>query len=128
MLMSQWLDVLRRDLKFTRRVLTKNSAFTATAIVTLALGLAASTVIYSVVDAVLLKPLPYHEPERLVALYHLSEGGRAPMSGPNFTDLRKLSDTLTDAAALSRYRTILTGRGEPVRLDAAEIVPGAPRE
>ena len=58
---SAWFDVLSRDLKFTRRVLSKNLAFTATAIVTLALGIAASTVIYSVVDAVLLKPLEYKD-------------------------------------------------------------------
>jgi hypothetical protein len=58
---SGWLDALGRDLKFTRRVLTKNFAFTATAIITLALGIAASTVIYSVVDAVLLKPLVFED-------------------------------------------------------------------
>ena len=61
MLTSGWLDVLGRDLKFTRRLLTKNLAFTTTAIATLALGIAASTVIYSVVDAVLLQPLGYED-------------------------------------------------------------------
>ena len=61
MLTSGWLDTLSRDLKFTRRVLTKNLAFTSTAIVTLALGIAASTVIFSVVDAVLLQPLDYRD-------------------------------------------------------------------
>jgi hypothetical protein len=59
MLTSGWLEVLARDLKFTRRVLTKNIAVTATAIVTLALGIAASTTIYTVVNAVLLQPLDY---------------------------------------------------------------------
>lgn len=46
------------------------------------------------------------------------------MSGPNFTDLRNSSQTLVDAAAFWRYRTILTGRGEPVRLDAAAVSAG----
>ncbi|HJR68566.1 MAG TPA: ABC transporter permease [Gammaproteobacteria bacterium] len=69
MAMPGWLDVLARDLKFTRRVLTKNFAFTATAIVTLALGIAASTVIYSVVDAVLLKPLDYNDSGDIYRVY-----------------------------------------------------------
>jgi hypothetical protein len=66
---SQWLDVLRRDVTFTRRVLAKNPAFTATAIVTLALGIAASTVIISVVDAVLLKPLGYQGAGDIYRIY-----------------------------------------------------------
>jgi predicted permease len=72
---SHWLDVLGRDLKFTRRVLTKNLAFTATAIVTLALGLASSTVIYSVVDAVLLKPLDYQDSGDLYRMYTVDPAG-----------------------------------------------------
>src|SRR5689334_22926383 len=85
--MSRWLDVLGRDLKFTRRVLTKNPAFTATAIVTLALGIAASTVIYSVVDAVLLKPLDYRDSADLYRLYTVDNVGVARGStGPPHVD------------------------------------------
>ena len=72
---SGWFDALGRDLKFTRRVLTKNFAFTATAIVTLALGIAASTVIYSVVDAVLLKPLDYEDSGDLYRIYTVDQSG-----------------------------------------------------
>jgi predicted permease len=72
---SGWADALGHDLKFTRRVLTKNLAFTATAIVTLALGLAASTVIYSVVDAVLLKPLDYKDSGDLYRVYTVDPAG-----------------------------------------------------
>ena len=75
MLTSGWLDVLGRDLKFTRRVLTKNFAFTATAIVTLALGIAASTVIYSVVDAVLLQPLAYRDSGDIYRVYTVDPAG-----------------------------------------------------
>ena len=75
MLTSGWLDALGRDLKFTRRVLTKNFAFTATAIVTLALGIAASTVIYSVVDAVLLKPLDYNDSGDIYRVYTVDTVG-----------------------------------------------------
>ncbi len=72
---SQWLDVLGRDLKFARRVLTKHLGFTATAIVTLALGIAASTVIFSVVDAVLLKPLDFRDSGDIYRLYTVDTVG-----------------------------------------------------
>jgi predicted permease len=75
MLTSEWLDALRRDLKFTKRVLTKNSAFTATAIITLALGIAASTTIYSVVDAVLLQPLGYQDSGDIYRVYTVDPVG-----------------------------------------------------
>jgi predicted permease len=74
-LTSGWLDALSRDLKFTRRVLTKNLAFAATAIVTLALGIAASAVIYSVVDAVLLKPLDYNDSNDIYRVYTVDTVG-----------------------------------------------------
>src|SRR6187402_1894610 len=82
---SLWLDVLRRDLKFTRRVLTKNLAFTTTAIVTLALGIAASTVIYTVVDAVLLQPLDYNDSGDIYRVYPVDTLGlpRGTTGGPH---------------------------------------------
>ena len=72
---SEWLDTLRRDLKFTRRVLTKNFAFTAAAVVTLALGIGASTVIFSVVDAVLLQPLDYEDSGDIYRIYTVDTTG-----------------------------------------------------
>ena len=72
---STWFDALGRDLKFTRRVLTKNLAFTTTAVVTLALGIAASTVIFSVVDAVLLQPLDYEESGDIYRVYTVDPAG-----------------------------------------------------
>jgi hypothetical protein len=69
----------------------------------------------------LLKPLPFAQPAHLVGIFHLSEGRRTTMSGPNFWDLKKQSQTLADAAAFSRVRMILTGQGEPVRLDGADV-------
>lgn len=72
---SQWLDVLGRDLKFARRVLTKNLAFTATAVVTVALGIGASTVIFSVVDSVLLQPLDYRDSGDIYRIYTVDTVG-----------------------------------------------------
>ena len=115
------MDSLRQDVRYAIRRLLKSPGFTLVAVLTLALGIGANSAIFSVVNGVLLKPLPYAEPDRLVGLYHLFEGHRATMSGPNFTDVRKMSKTLADAAAISRSRVILTGQGEHVRLDGAEV-------
>jgi predicted permease len=75
MLTSGWFDSLVRDLKFTRRALKKNVAFTVTAVATLALGIAASTVIYSVVDAVLLQPLDYRSSGDIYRVYTVDPAG-----------------------------------------------------
>src|SRR5262245_58184947 len=115
------MEILRQDLRYAFRRLLKSPGFTVVAVLTLALGIGANSAIFSVINGVLLRPLPYPEPERLVGLFHLTEGHRETMSGPNFFDLRAISQTLADAAAISRSRVILTGRGEPVRLDGAEV-------
>ena len=115
------MDTLRQDLKYAIRRLIKSPAFTAVALLTLALGIGANTAIFSVVHAVLLKPLPYNDPDNIVSIFHLSEGQRSTMSGPNFYDVKMQSKALVDAAAYTRARQILTGRGEPVRLDGAQV-------
>src|SRR5215203_3314796 len=115
------MDTFRQDIRYAFRRLIKSPAFTIVALLTLALGIGANTAIFSVVNAVILQPLPYKQPEQIVGIYHLADGRRSTMSGPNFTDIRKLNTTLQDAAAYTRSRTILTGRGEPVRLDGAAV-------
>jgi len=115
------MDTIRQDIRYALRRLIKTPAFTSVALLTLALGIGANTAIFSVVDAVLLQPLPYRDSHEIVGVYHLSDGERATMSGPNFTDVKRMNTTLQDMAAYTRTRTILTGRGEPVRVDGAEI-------
>ncbi len=115
------MDHLRQDLLYALRRLIKAPGFTVVAVITLALGIGANTAIFSVVNGILLQPLPYPEPERLVGVYHTTEGHRAVMSGPNFTDVARTATSLENAAAISTGRMILTGEGEPVRLPVAEV-------
>jgi putative ABC transport system permease protein len=115
------MDHLRQDITYAVRRLLKAPAFTVIAVATLALGIGANSAIFSVVDGVLLKPLPYPEPDRLVGVYHVADGHRAVMSGPNFTDIARSAKTLESAAAISTGRAILTGEGEPTRLPIAEV-------
>src|SRR5262249_45512782 len=100
-------------------MLAKQPGFTAIAVLTLALGIGANTAIFSIVNAVLLRPLPFPEPERLVAVQGIDlrngERGR-PLSYPDFADLRSQSRTLESAAAYTSGSFTLTEAGEPTHL------------
>jgi putative ABC transport system permease protein len=115
------MDTLSQDIRYAVRRLVGSPGFTLVAVVTLALGIGANSAIFSVVHGVLLRPLPYPEPDRLVALFQVSEGQRDTMSGPNFVDLAKRSETLSHAAAIASSRPTLTGSGDPARLNAARV-------
>src|SRR3954471_23560032 len=112
---------MRQDLHYALRRLVKAPSFTIIPVAPLALGIGANSAIFSVVNGVLLKPLPYPQPDRLVGVYHVTEGHRAVMSGPNFTDIARSASSLENAAAISTGRVILTGEGEPTRLPIAEV-------
>ncbi len=113
------MSTLLQDLKYGLRMLAKNPGFTAVAIMTLALGIGANTAFFSVVNGVLLSPLPYWQPDRLVALY--SRTPDSPwwsISYPNFLDWVRDNRSFS---ALAGYRTDsfnLTGIGEPERVRA----------
>jgi putative ABC transport system permease protein len=115
------MDALRQDIRYGFRRLIKSPGFAIISVLTLTLGIGATSAIFSVVRGVLLKPLPYADPDRLVGLYHVSDGRRSTMSGPNFVDVKRAATTLEDASAISRGRVILVGQGEPVRLDIADV-------
>jgi putative ABC transport system permease protein len=115
---------LWQDLRYALRMLTKNPAFTSIAIVAIALGIGANTVIFSAVNAVLLRPLPFKNPEQLVMVWenatHLGFPKNTP-SPPNFLDWQKQNTVFTGMAAMSERSFNLTGVGEPERLDGRRV-------
>lgn len=116
------LDGTAQDLKFAWRGLMKRPGFSALAVLTLALGLGAVTAIFSVVYGVLLQPLPYPRPDRLVAAWEVMPGGqRARVADPNFADFRERNRTLSAMARYSGWTTSVTGLGEPVRASVVAV-------
>jgi putative ABC transport system permease protein len=111
------------DLRYAFRQLLKNSGFTAVAVLTLALGIGATTAIFSVVYAVVLRPLPFPESEQLVALWtQTPQFERLPMAAANHRDLKTQNTVFEDIAILSALANYnLTGDGEPERLLASRI-------
>src|SRR5262245_14609426 len=110
---------LIHDLKYGLRMLRKSPGFAAVAIVTMALGIGANTSIFSVVNAVLLNPLPFPSPERLVALGQTEANDRETLSQfsfRNFADLREQSKVFERLAAYYNNTMTLTGQREAVRL------------
>jgi putative ABC transport system permease protein len=113
---------LTHDLRYAVRLLYRQPAFTAVAVMTLALGVGATTAVFTVVNGVLLRPLPYREPDRLVQLFH-GRNGRLSMtySPPNYRDVTTQSGVFSDAAALSPSSANLTGMGDPELLEGANV-------
>ena len=113
-----------RDVRHAARVLHRTPGFTVVAVLTLALGIGATAAIFSVVYGVLLKPLPFHEPEQLVGLYHRGPGVNLPVmnQGPAtyFTYLDN-QRSFAGIGAWDRQEVSITGRGEPERVDALAV-------
>jgi predicted permease len=119
---SQWLAAFVHDARYGLRMMTKNSVFTAIIVLTLALGIGANTAIFSVVNGVLLRPLPYRDPSRLVIL---SEGTKQQLdmsvSFPNFHDWKVQSRSFEQLAAFRPAVFNLTGHGRAERIQGHEV-------
>src|SRR5881396_2358877 len=110
------------DLRYAFRQLLKNPGFTAVAVLTLALGIGANTAIFSVVNTMLLKPLPYEQPGQLVQLFEAAEpGGQNVVSPGVFLDWCEQSASFEGFAAYSSVVLNFAGAGEPERLNGLRM-------
>ena len=111
-----------QDLRYAVRVLAKSPGFAAIAVLTLALGIGANTALFSVVNGVLLNPLPYPRPDRLTALYsHTKQFEFSSISYPNFLDWQRDNRSFSELAAYRSDDFNMTGKGEPERLRAEMV-------
>ncbi|MDQ5837189.1 MAG: ABC transporter permease [Acidobacteriota bacterium] len=120
------MRTLWRDVKYGARVLLRQPGFAALAVLVTALGVGANTAIFSVVDAVLLRPLPYREPGRLVLLHEsLPRLGWSLLnvSPAEYLDYKEQNRTLSGVAAFEGVSRNLTGQGEPSRVEAERVSP-----
>src|SRR6516165_4437438 len=116
------MNTLLQDLRYSLRMLTKNPGFTAVAVLTLALGIGANTAIFSVVSAVLLKPLPFHDPGRLMVLTEANE--RQPhvsVSYPNYFDWRQQNHVFEAMASFQPADFNLAGVNEPENIGGSAV-------
>src|SRR5438128_207296 len=110
------MDSFLKDIRFGVRSLLKRRGFTSIAVFTLALGIGACTAIFSVVDGVLLRSLPYPDAQRIVQLREVNSAGvQVAFAEPNYLDVRARSRTLESVAQYGGDLTTVTGGSEPVR-------------
>ncbi len=119
------VDILFADLRYAARNLVGNPGFTAVSILTLGLGIGASTAIFSVVDAVLLRALPYPNPQKIVRVWEQApDGHRMNLADLNFDDFRAQNNTFADLAVYDYGLSSVSGGSEPVRVNWAEVSSG----
>ncbi len=118
------MNDLATDLRQSVRRLIGRPGFTAVVLSTLALGIGANTAIFSLVNTILLKPFPYHAPDRLVTVEHYYPSLNkmlAPVSAPGFVDYRQRTDLFSSVAIEAGWNANLTGSGEPERLAGSQV-------
>jgi predicted permease len=122
----RWLEILLQDIRYSLRQLRRNPGFTAVAIITLALGIGANTAIFSVVECVMLTPLPYAQPDRLAAVWQWNQRMKSAVfdSYPNFQDRQREAQSFEQMAAFTLTSFDLTSPGMPAHLDGKAISSG----
>lgn len=124
------MEILLQDFRYGIRMLFKKPGFTAVAIIALALGIGASTSIFSVINTVLLKPLPYEDPQQIVMVWQTSQQAakvlgtsRLPATYADFYDWRDQNSVFESLAALDSWLVNLTGQDEPHKLNGVRATP-----
>ena len=116
------MSLLHRDLRHAWRLLRRQPAFAGVAILTLALGIGTTTAVFTIVSGVLLRPLPYRDPSRLVMLFYGHRGRVSPWLSPlNVRDYVGPSESFVEASAVAPFTVNITGLGEPERLQGARV-------
>lgn len=119
------MQTVIQDVTYALRLLRRAPGFTAVALLTMALGIGANAAMFTVVNGVLLRPLPYVDPDRLVRVYQANPEQGVPdgfISVPGFEDWRTQTRSFAAMAAYQRIPMILTGRGDPVELQTAFVI------
>ena len=122
-----WLHDFAQDIRYALRMLRKSPGFTIIAVLTLAIGIGANTAIFSVVYAVLLKPLPFPHPNQLVAVSETNPPKGIRESGTSYQDFRELRDenhVFSQVGGLAGHDLTLTGHGDPFQVNTADVTPG----
>ncbi|HEY7545204.1 MAG TPA: ABC transporter permease, partial [Blastocatellia bacterium] len=118
------MENIFKDIRYAIRLLARNPGFSMVAVLALALGIGANSAIFSVVNAVLLNPLPYREPDRLVMIYHKYLDINLPdasLSPPSYIEYRDMTRSFEQVAVATNWGVNLTGVGEPERLQGARL-------
>jgi len=121
-----WIQDFVQDLRYGIRMLRQSPAFTAIAVITLALGIGANTAIFSLVDAVLLRSLPYRDPNQLVLMFHVPldrPDALSALSYRDFTECRAQNGAFSQMAGNAFHDLTLTGAGEPTIVNTADVTP-----
>src|SRR5687768_8257731 len=116
------METLLQDLRYTMRMLAKQPTFTIVATLTLAIGIGANTAIFSLVNAVLIRQLPFENPGKLVWIWSTRiDRDKAFFSIPDFSDYRERTKTLEQIIAFANWGASLTGTDEPERMQGVRI-------
>jgi predicted permease len=114
-------DILRQDVVFAGRAMRRAPALSVTVVLVTAIGIGATTAAFSLADHVLIRPLPFQDPDRLVKVWQMPPGGRLEASPANFRDWKTQAASFEGVAAFTEYSANLIGAGDPLRLDGAWV-------
>ena len=116
---------LLTDARYALRLLLRRPAFTALAAFTLALGIGATTAIFSAVNPILFEPLPYPHSERVMMVWERDlDGGKSNVGFPTYSDIAKTSRSFEATAAIGSWSATITGRGEPENVNGQRVSYG----